>query len=128
MIVDILKVNKTENIEGVYREVADYLHTNKILADKCVFFEELKHREELGSIKIYDDVYLPHILSENILKNIILRVDGYREKVLFILIGNADEEVRSKIFRIITKLLDRNFIEELFRYSKQEFEEKIKII
>lgn len=128
MLVDFLKIDKTENISDVYEKVSDYLHINKILADKFVFCEDLAHREKLGSIKIYDDVYLPHILSENILKNIILRVDGYKEKVLFILIGKANEEVRSKVSRIITKLLDRNFIDELFQCSDKEFKEKIKII
>lgn len=128
IIVDIYTAKKLKNLTAIYEEVAKYLLNKKIIKDESLLIRELIEREQLGSIKIYKDVYLPHIISENILSNIILRVDGYDEKILFILIGHEEETIKNKIFTLINNMLERNYVEEMFSCEEEIFIKKINTI
>ncbi|MDO4813627.1 MAG: hypothetical protein Q3988_00895 [Gemella sp.] len=122
MKTDILKIKKLESIDDVYKETSIYLQKKQIITDASKLFEDLKLREQLGIVKIYEDFYLPHLITDNALENIVLRVDGFNEKVLFILLKENHEKDKEKAFRLVGKLLDSMFVEEMFKANKKDLE------
>lgn len=121
MKIDIFKLRKANIIEEVYKEVAEYLKDENIVEDANKLYEALEYRESLGAIKIYDDFYLPHIVTDTVLENVILRADNFEDKVLFILLRESHEEYKKKIHNLVGNLLDRNFVEYLFSRDLKDF-------
>lgn len=125
MKIDIFKIRKARVIEEVYKEVAEYLEDENIVGDANKLYEDLKYRESLGAIKIYDDFYLPHIITETALKNVVLRADNFEDKVLFIVLSESHEEYKEKIHNLVGNLLDRDFVEHLFDKDLKDFKKII---
>ena len=121
MIVDVLKINNESSIDNIYKEVSRYLTKEKIISSDELFLKELIERENLGAIKVYSDLYLPHLESSNINKNIILRIDGVKDKILFVLIKEDDLKAKEKAIKIVTTLLDRDIVDNLFNVNKNNF-------
>lgn len=125
MIVDVLKINNESSIDNIYKEVSRYLTKEKIISSDELFLKELIERENLGAIKVYSDLYLPHLESSNINKNIILRIDGVKDKILFVLIKEDDLKAKEKAIKIVTTLLDRDIVDNLFNVNKNNFIKEI---
>ncbi|MBF0714016.1 PTS sugar transporter subunit IIA [Gemella sp. GH3] len=122
MIVDTIKI-ENNNIEAIYKNISTYLFDNNIVNNKSLIYDEFIQREKIGSIKIYDDMYLPHIVSSNILINSILRIVGSKFKVLFILVRENTDN--TKFFNVVNALLEREFVDRIFSCPNNEFKDII---
>lgn len=128
MIIETYNIKENSTLKDVYKEIANYLFTKNKITNKNLFIKELEERELLGDIRIYKDVYLPHIISSNFSENIVLRTDGLNEKILFILIKKDDECIKYKITRLINKMLDKDFVYNLFNCNNKEFIKILELI
>lgn len=128
MIPYVIEVDKQNTIRDIYKLVAQKLFSLDFIKNKTELYEDLIARDELGSVKIYDDVNLPHIISNNIKEDVVVRVDGYKENVLFILIKEDTIEIKERVMEIIKLLLDDNTRFSLFNTSKRNFKKTINSI
>lgn len=129
MIIDVFNLkNSIKNIHDVYHEVSKQLHGINLIEDIDGFTAELKEREEMGVIKIYEDIYLPHLLTSNIKETSIIRVDNFEDKILFILVNENQVEHKDKVQRIVSSLLEKNYADNLFSLEASMFKEEIKNI
>lgn len=125
MIVDVYKAKNTNNIYEIYGEVSKELFDRNLIANIDGFLNELKEREELGPIKIYEDVYLPHLLTPNITETSVVRVDNFADKVLFIIVNENDIDNKKKAQRIVSNLLEKEYADNLFGVEAETFKEII---
>lgn len=107
--------------ELVYQIVSSYLLENNIIANDKQFLQELESRENLGSIEIYPNFYLPHIVSDSLKQHIILRVLADGDRFLFILLKDDNLEMIDKVKKLISRLLDKSYIDKLYACTKNEF-------
>lgn len=129
MIIDVIKVEPNiKNIRELYKKISTELNNRELVSNKKIFYEELLEREKLGPIKIYEDFYLPHLLTVNVKETTILRIDGFSDKVLFILVNETEMKYKEKIHGLISKLLDKNYVDNLFSLEINDFKKTIKNI
>lgn len=128
MIVEVIKLEQLHDTKKIYKEVALYLYKKNYIKSDKTFYEEMIDRENQGVIKVYDDLYLPHIISENMNINIVLKLDGQYDNFLFLLLNSYDSKYKNKAIKIVEFLLDRNNVDVLFSLDKTAFTEKINSI
>lgn len=122
IVVDTVNV-ESQSIDDIYKNISSYLFDNQIVENEASIYDELIEREKIGSIKIYEDMYLPHLVSNNILIDSVIRVRGNCSKVLFILLGEHSD--RTKGVKIVNELLEREFVDNLFSCSNDKFRDII---
>ena len=109
---------KKVRLEDIYIDVARYLESNSWIFSKQIFLKDLETREELGCIKV----------DENIKENIVVRVDDFEDDVLFILIKENDKEAENKARNIVRNLLIENKRNIILKSNKKKFEEISKYV
>lgn len=119
---------KNMDVNVVYKNISHYLKEENLILDYSKCYSDLLKRDSLGNIKVYSDLYLPHIVSSNFLDNIIIRGQNDKDKFLFILLKDNSEENRIRGINIVRKLLVREFVDEIFLVDNREFEDIFKDI
>lgn len=118
----VFKNSNRSRLEDVYSDVACFLEENSFILSKQIFLQDLIDREKLGCIKVDTNFYLPHLENNNIAENIIVRVDNFKNDVLFILIKNEDDEAKDKAKNIVRNLLVEEKRNIILRSDKRKFE------
>ena len=85
-------------------------------------------REKLGCIKVDTNFYLPHLENNNIKENIVVRVDNFKNEILFILVKEDDDEAKNMARNIVKNLLVENKRTIILKSEKNKFEEISKYI
>ena len=119
---------KKVRLEDIYIDVARYLESNSWIFSKQVFLKDLEEREELGCIKVDKNFYLPHLINNNIKENIVVRVDNFKNDILFILVKEDDDEAKNMARNIVRNLLIENKRTIILKSEKNKFEEISKYI
>lgn len=93
---------------------------------KSSFLNELNERESLGTIKIKEDFFLPHIKTKQVKIPCIINVEGFKNyKILFILVPfNNYDKYKNDIIKIILNLDDSCF-EKNMKCSESVFKNYI---
>lgn len=125
MEIKIFNDNLSKNLEQVYKNVAKWLEENRYIASKQIFLQDLRERESLGSIVVAENFYLPHVQNDNVSKSVVVRIDGFRNNIIFILLSQQDEQNKEKIKKFIMKLVDDNLRKEILKCDEEQF---IKIV
>lgn len=118
----VFKNNKRNELEDVYNDVAIFLEENSCIISKQIFLQDLIDRENLGCIKVDTNFYLPHLENNNITENIIVRVDDFKNDILFILIKDEDDEAKNKARHIVRNLLIEEKRNIILKSDKKKFE------
>ena len=124
----VFRNNSRSKLEDVYSDVAGYLEENSWIISKQIFLKDLKDREKLGCIKVDTNFYLPHLENNNIKENIVVRVDNFKNDVLFILVKEDDDEAKNMARNIVKNLLIENKRTIILKSEKNKFEEISKYI
>ena len=119
---------KKVRLEDIYIDVARYLESNSWIFSKQIFLKDLEAREELGCIKVDKNFYLPHLINNNIKENIVVRVDNFKNDILFILVKEDDDEAKNMARNIVKNLLVENKRTIILKSEKNKFEEISKYI
>ena len=119
---------KKVRLEDIYIDVARYLESNSWIFSKQIFLKDLETREELGCIKVDENFYLPHLVNNNIKENIVVRVDNFKNDILFILVKEDDDEAKNMARNIVKNLLVENKRTIILKSEKNKFEEISKYI
>ena len=119
---------KKVRLEDIYIDVARYLESNSWIFSKQIFLKDLEAREELGCIKVDKNFYLPHLINNNIKENIVVRVDNFKNDILFILVKEDDDEAKNIARNIVKNLLVENKRTIILKSEKNKFEEISKYI
>lgn len=124
----VFRNHRRSKLEDVYSDVADYLEGNSWIMSKQIFLKDLWDREKLGCIKVDTNFYLPHLENNNIKENIVVRVDNFKNDILFILIKEDDDEAKNMAQNIVKNLLVENKRTIILKSEKNKFEEISKYI
>ena len=124
----VFRNNSRSKLEDVYSDVAGYLEENSWIISKQIFLKDLKDREKLGCIKVDTNFYIPHLENNNIKENIVVRVDNFKNDVLFILVKEDDDEAKNMARNIVKNLLIENKRTIILKSEKNKFEEISKYI
>lgn len=124
----VFRNNRRSKLEDVYSDVAGYLEENSWIMSKQIFLKDLEDREKLGCIKVDKNFYLPHLENNNIKENIVVRVDNFKNDILFILVKEDDDEAKNMARNIVKNLLVENKRTIILKSEKNKFEEISKYI
>lgn len=124
----VFRNDRRSKLEDVYSDVADYLEENSWIMSKQIFLKDLEYREKLGCIKVDTNFYLPHLENNNIKENIVIRVDNFKNDILFILVKEDDDEAKNMARNIVKNLLVENKRTIILKSEKNKFEEISKYI
>ena len=124
----VFRNDRRSKLEDVYSDVAGYLEENSWIMSKQIFLKDLEHREKLGCIKVDKNFYLPHLENNNIKENIVVRVDNFKNDILFILVKEDDDEAKNMARNIVKNLLVENKRTIILKSEKNKFEEISKYI
>mgnify|MGYP000944668905 FL=1 len=124
----VFRNDRRSKLEDVYSDVAGYLEENSWIMSKQIFLKDLEDREKLGCIKVDANFYLPHLENNNIKENIVVRVDNFKNDVLFILVKEDDDEAKNMARNIVKNLLIENKRTIILKSEKNKFEEISKYI
>lgn len=124
----VFRNDRRSKLEDVYSDVADYLEENSWIMSKQIFLKDLEYREKLGCIKVDKNFYLPHLENNNIKENIVVRVDNFKNDILFILVKEDDDEAKNMARNIVKNLLVENKRTIILKSEKNKFEEISKYI
>ena len=119
----VFRNNRRSKLEDVYSDVAGYLEENSWIMSKQIFLKDLEDREKLGSIKVDTNFYLPHLENNNIKENIVVRVDNFKNDILFILVKEDDDDAKNMARNIVKNLLIENKRTIILKSEKNKFEE-----
>ncbi len=118
----VYKNNKRTHIEDIYKDIAEFLEENSWIISKQIFLKDLEARENLGCIKVDTNFYLPHLENNNIIENIIIRVDNFKNDILFILIKDNDTDAKNKAKNIVKNLLVEDKRKIILQSDRVKFE------
>lgn len=118
----VFENNKRSRLEDIYSDVAGYLEENSWIMSKQIFLKDLEDRENLGCLKVDTNFYLPHLENNNIKENVIVRVDDFKNDILFILIKEDDNEAKDKARNIVRNLLIEDKRNIILKSDKNKFE------
>lgn len=118
----VFENNKRSRLEDIYSDVAGYLEENSWIMSKQIFLKDLEDRENLGCLKVDTNFYLPHLENNNIRENVIVRVDDFKNDILFILIKEDDNEAKDKARNIVRNLLIEDKRNIILKSDKNKFE------
>ena len=124
----VFKNDSRIKIEDVYNDVAEYLEENSWIISKQIFLKDLEDREKLGCVKVDTNFYLPHLENNNIKENIVVRVDNFKNYILFILVKEDDNAAKDIAINIVKNLLIENKRTIILNSDKNKFEEISKYI
>lgn len=124
----VFRNDRRSKLEDVYSDVAGYLEENSWIMSKQIFLKDLEDRENLGCIKVDTNFYLPHLENNNIKENIVVRVDNFKNDILFILVKEDDDEAKNIARNIVKNLLVENKRTIILKSEKNKFEEISKYI
>lgn len=124
----VFRNDRRSKLEDVYSDVAGYLEENSWIMSKQIFLKDLEYREKLGCIKVDTNFYLPHLENNNIKENIVIRVDNFKNDILFILVKEDDDEAKNMARNIVKNLLVENKRTIILKSEKNKFEEISKYI
>lgn len=124
----VFRNDRRSKLEDVYSDVAGYLEENSWIMSKQIFLKDLEYREKLGCIKVDTNFYLPHLENNNIKENIVVRVDNFKNDILFILVKEDDDEAKNMARNIVKNLLVENKRTIILKSEKNKFEEISKYI
>lgn len=124
----VFRNDRRSKLEDVYSDVAGYLEENSWIMSKQIFLKDLEGREKLGCIKVDKNFYLPHLENNNIKENIVVRVDNFKNDILFILVKEDDDEAKNMARNIVKNLLVENKRTIILKSEKNKFEEISKYI
>ena len=119
----VFRNDRRSKLEDVYSDVAGYLEENSWIMSKQIFLKDLEDREKLGCIKVDTNFYLPHLENNNIKENIVVRVDNFKNDILFILVKEDDDEAKNIARNIVKNLLVENKRTIILKSEKNKFEE-----
>ena len=108
----VFRNDRRSKLEDVYSDVAGYLEENSWIMSKQIFLKDLEDREKLGCIK----------------ENIVVRVDNFKNDILFILVKEDDDEAKNIARNIVKNLLVENKRTIILKSEKNKFEEISKYI
>lgn len=118
----VFENNKRSRLEDIYSDVAGYLEENSWIMSKQIFLKDLEDRENLGCLKVDTNFYLPHLENNNIKENVIVRVDDFKNDILFIIIKEDDNEAKDKARNIVRNLLIEDKRNIILKSDKNKFE------
>ena len=124
----VFRNDRRSKLEDVYSDVAGYLEENSWIMSKQIILKDLEDREKLGCIKVDTNFYLPHLENNNIKENIVVRVDNFKNDILFILVKEDDDEAKNIARNIVKNLLVENKRTIILKSEKNKFEEISKYI
>ena len=119
--------------EQLLQELSDELLKNKIIKSDEIFLEEISTRESLGPTYVAKEIALPHIISNNVLKDsiYIIRTQNIinwdeKNKINCIVVIVAKEtKIKEKreelkaISKVVESLLDEDFRNILLNENKE---------
>lgn len=129
----IILNSMSQTKEQLLQELSDELLKNKIIKSDEIFLEEISTRESLGPTYVAKEIALPHIISNNVLKDsiYIIRTQNIinwdeKNKINCIVVIVAKEtKIKEKreelkaISKVVESLLDEDFRNILLNENKE---------